>query len=106
MPCDEIILNNIEIKAANLDLLTKALEYLIDQGKAPRYWDGGYRAREQAEQIIKRGFVRLPAGQEQLADLIKQEYSRQAIQAAARKFNWRLQEKPGAGNKMTATKRV
>ena len=106
MPCDEIILNKVEIKVANLDLLTKALESLIDQGKAPRYWDGGYRAREQAEQIIKRGFVRLPAGQEHLADLIKQEYSRQAVQAAARKFNWRIQENSRAKNKLTATKRV
>ena len=104
MPCNQIILNNVEIQVADFDLLTKALETLIEQGQAPRYWDGGYRAREQAEQIIKRGFIRLPAGKEQLADLIKQEYSRQAVQATARKMNWRITQK--SPQKLVATRRA
>ena len=104
MPCNQIILNNIEIKAVDLDLLTKALEILIEQGIAPRYWDGGYQAKEQAEQIIKRGFIRLPKGQEFLADKIKVEYSRQAIQATARKMNWRITQK--SPQKLVATRRA
>lgn len=106
MPCNTVVLNEVEIKVANLDLLTEALEVLIKQGIMPRYWYGGYPAKAQAEQIMKRGFVRLPIGYEHLADRIKQEYSRQAIASAARKFNWRLQESPKNRNKMTATRRA
>ena len=104
MPCDQIILCKIEISAANLDLLTAALETLIGQGILPRYRLGGERAREQAARIIRQGFISLPAGQEYLADKIKSEYSRQSVQAAARKFGWRLQEK--TPQKLTVTRRV
>lgn len=104
MPCNQIILNKIEISVANLDMLTKALETLIEQGIIPRYRLGGERAREQATRIITQGFVSLPAGQEHLADRIKQEYSRQAVQAAALKFNWRMRE--GRQGHLTVTRRA
>lgn len=73
------------------------------KGLAPRYWDGGYRARDQAAQIIKRGFVRLPVGQEYLADKIKQEYSRQAVRTAARKIGWQVKQK--SPQKLTISRR-
>lgn len=92
MPCNQIILNKIEISATNLDLLTKALEILIERGTLP-YRSGGENTRQQAARIIKQGFISLPVGQDYLADYIKREYSRQAVQAAARKFNWQIQEK-------------
>ena len=104
MPCDQIILNKIEISATNLDLLTLALETLIEQRILPRYGIGAARVSELAARIIRQGFVSLPAGQEHLADRIKQEYSRQAVQAAARKFGWRLQEK--TPQKLVVTRRV
>lgn len=104
MPCNQVILNKVEISVANLDLLTKALESLIEQGVIPRYRLGGERAREQAERIIKEKGIRLPAGQEYLADKIKQEYSRQAIQAAARKLSWRITQK--SPQKLVAMRRV
>jgi len=102
MPCDSIVLNNIEISVANEELLTKALAEV-------------YRVSEDnvaalARKIISQGFIRLPAGkllisQEGIADRIKQEYSRQAILQAARKNNWRLQENP-RNKKMLATRRA
>ena len=102
MPCDQIILNKVEIKAADAELLSRTLQSLIEQGvlrsvlaRQPRLW---------AELIIKQGFVNLPAGQEYLADKIKQEYSRQVVQAAARKFGWRVQQK--AQQKLVVTRRV
>ena len=102
MPCDQIVLCNIEIAATNADLLTLALETLIEQGKWAR--SNRESVRQEAERIIRRGFVSLPAGQEHLADRIKQEYSRQAVQAAARKFGWRIQQK--TPQKLTVTRRV
>lgn len=84
MPCDQIILNKVEISVANLDLLTKALETLIEQGVIPRYRLGGGDAKQQAARIKREGFISLPTGQEHLADRIKQEYARQVVQAAAR----------------------
>ena len=104
MPCDQIVLCKIEIAAVNADLLTLALETLIAQGFLPRYGLGVGRVSELAARIIKQGFVSLPVGQEHLADRIKQEYSRQAVQAAARKFGWRVQEK--TPQKLVATRRV
>ena len=104
MPCNQIILNKIEISVANPDVLTRALETLIEQGVLPRYRLGGERAHEQALRIIKQGFVSLPKGQEYLADRIKREYAHQAIRVAGRKFNWRItQQTP---QKMTATRRT
>ena len=105
MPCDEIILNKIEIRAANVEMLADAIAALpeVDRQVLVRSANTMSMLRI-AERIINSGFVFVPAGQEFLADKIKQEYSRQAIRYAARKFNWRLQEKPG--NKMTAIKRV
>ena len=104
MPCDQIILCKIEISAANGDLLTLALETLIEQGILPRYRLGGERAREQAARIIRRGFVSLSAGQEHLADRIKQEYSRQVVLAASRKLGWRVYQK--TPQKLAVTRRV
>ena len=104
MPCDQIILCKLEIGATNVDLLTLALETLIEQGILPRYRLGGERAQEQAARIIRQGFVSLSAGQEYLADRIKQEYSRQAIQAAARKFNWHVYRK--TPQKLAVARRV
>ena len=104
MPCNQIILNRVKIEAANLDLLTAALETLIEQGILPRYGLGGERAREQAARIIRQGFVSLPAGQEYLADKIKSEYSRQAVQSAARKFGWRVYQK--TPQKLAVARRV
>ena len=104
MPCDQIVLCKIEIAATNADLLTLALETLIEQGILPRYQRGGDRAQEQAARIIKQGFVSLPAGQQHLADQIKSEYSRQAVQAAARKFGWRVYQK--SPQKLAVTRRI
>lgn len=83
MPCNQIILNKIELSAANLGLLTKALELV-------RYGAGSTIAKEEARRIIAQGFISLPESQEYLADKIRQEYSRQAIQLATRKFNWQV----------------
>lgn len=107
MPCDQVILNKVEIRAANVEMLADAIAALpeIDRLALVRAANTMSMLRI-AERIINSGFVFVPVGQEFLADKIKQEYSRQAIQAAARKFNWRLQEKPGTKNKMTATKRA
>ena len=102
MPCDQIILNRVKIEAANLDLLTLALETLVAQGKWAR--SNRESVRQEVERIIRQGFVSLPAGQEHLADRIKQEYSRQAVMAASRKFGWRVQEK--TPQKLTVTRRV
>lgn len=97
MPCNQIILNKVELSAANLDLLTKALEIV-------RYAPGTTIAKEEAKRIIANGFISLPAGQEHLADKIRQEYSRQAIQLATRKFNWHLIQK--TSQKFTAKRRT
>ena len=107
MPCDEIILNKIEIRAANVEMLADAIAALpeVDRQVLVRSANTMSMLRL-AERIINSGFVFVPAGQEFLADKVKQEYSRQAVQAAARKFNWRIQENPRAKNKLTATKRV
>ena len=104
MPCDQIILNKVEIKAANLTLLTAAIESLVAKVELRLVLLRVFSERELAEQIIKQGFIRLPAGQEYLADKIKQEYSRQVVQAAARKFGWRVQQK--AQQKLVVTRRV
>jgi hypothetical protein len=105
MPCDEIILNTVEIKAANVEMLADAIAALPEADRQVLVKSANSMSMLRiAERIVNSGAIPVPAGQEFLADKIKQEYSRQAIQAAARKFNWRLQEKPG--NKMTATKRV
>lgn len=104
MPCNKIITNLVEIQAANLELLTKALETLIEQGVIPRYRLGGERVKEQAERIIRQGAIRLPAGQEYQADLIKREYSRQAVLAASRKLGWQVKQK--TPQKLTVTRRA
>ena len=102
MPCDQVILCKIEIAATNADLLTLALETLIEQKKWAR--SRSETIRQQAERIIKQGFISLSAGQEYIADEIKREYSRQAIQAAARKFNWRVYQK--TPQKLAVARRV
>ena len=104
MPCDQIVLCKIEITATNADLLTAALETLIAR-KELRLWDlNAESAAQLAGRIQASGFIRVVSGKESLADRIKQEYSRQAVQAAARKFGWRVQEK--TPQKLTVTRRV
>lgn len=107
MPCNQIITSAIEIRATNIDLLARAIGALpeTEQLVLMRAVQIG-SVLGLAQEIRRAGVILVPAGQEYLADRIKQEYSRQAIQSAARKFNWRLQENPRAKNKMTATRRT
>lgn len=107
MPCNQVVTSTVEIRAANVDLLAHAIGALPETEqlvlmRAVRIGSVNGLAQE----IRRAGVIFVPAGQEHLADKIKQEYSRQAIQAAARKFNWRLQGNPRAKNKMTAARRA
>lgn len=107
MPCNTIVLNKVEIRVANRLLLPHAIGALPERDQLVlmrAYGVGSIFLL--ADQIVSEGFVRVPVGQEYLADRIKQEYSRQAIRSAARKFNWRVQENPRQKNKLTATRRV
>lgn len=111
MPCNQVILNEVEIRVANVDLLARAIGALAENEqlilmRAVRIGTVNGLAQE----IRRVGVILVPAGQEYLADRIKQEYSRQAIQVSARKFNWRLQESPRVATflryKLTATRRA
>ena len=102
MPCDQIVLCRIEIAATNADLLTLALESLIENRKWAR--SRSETIRQQAERIIKQGFISLSAGQEYIADEIKREYSRQVVLAASRKLGWRVYQK--TPQKLAVTRRV
>lgn len=106
MPCNQVILNKVEIKVVNLYLLTVAIESLVDDRVIQLSQHQVSTERELAERIVSEGFIRVPVGKEFLADRIRQEYSRQAIWSAARKFNWRIQANLHDKNKLTATRRA
>ena len=104
MPCDQVILNKVEITTANLTLLYNALAELISRGELSLRNLQAADVVSAADRIIREGQVSVRPGQEYLADKIKQEYSRQVVQAAARKFGWRVQQK--AQQKLVVTRRV
>lgn len=107
MPCNTVQRNNIEIKALDVDMLAKTLDSLLDKCDIPvSFLNQFYGKRDikgVAEAIIKAGSVSVRPGDEYIADLIKQEYSRQVVASAAKRFGWRIQEK--TKQKLVVTRR-
>lgn len=89
MPCNTIVLNNVELKAADRDLLKKAIEALgwriLSESKSEiRLNAGGVSV------AIREGVMQVPQGQEALADRLKVSYSTEAVKTAANRFRWQL----------------
>jgi len=104
MPCDQIILNEVEFQAADRDLLKKALEEL-GMTILRTAQDGTivFRTRNWTNGRITNDRIVIDQREAGLVDKIKQGYSTQVVKAAARRFNWNV--KQTAPNKLQITRR-
>ncbi len=104
MPCYEERKITLKFEAANLDLLTKALESM------------GYSVKRQGERLaffgdegsgtFQAGTITATSTMEEKLGGLKQAYSREVVKFAARKFGWNVKAQPGNANKMVVTRRT
>lgn len=91
MPCDSIVLNQVELELANEELLMTALENMTES-KVVKYGNvitfnyGGNSYRIDNKKLI------CPKGYEGTADLIKQAYSKEVVTRAAKRFGWNMKQ--------------
>lgn len=90
MPCDSIITNTVNLEnVKNVDLLEKALRAL--DKNAQRTADGRFIFRVNGTTIvIQNGKATSQLATQKLGavlDLVKQEYSKEAVKYAAKRFN-------------------
>jgi hypothetical protein len=94
MPCDSVILNRVDLKLVDKELLLAALKAMgiayseasgvirfSYQGAAYELRDGVLTGRNVSQQKVG-----------QTADAIRRSYSKQAIKKAANRFGWNVQE--------------
>lgn len=92
MPCDQIILNRVELPKMNEALLKKALVAL----KANGIWQTGgvtYFTLDGVSCQISNGKLVVPEGSEHLADKLKRAYSSEVVQYTAKRNGWTLTKK-------------
>ena len=93
---------SVEFKAANHDLLEKAiteLGYRVTSNTANEiifYANGTYVS-------VGGGKIRLDKGMEHIIDQLKREYTKQAVKKAASRYGWASKET--AQGKLTLTRR-
>lgn len=103
MPCDSIVINNIDFEAAknHIDLLAesmRALGYTVTKvGNTLSFYGSGFSG------TYSSGKFRVQEGFESRVDAIKQSFGKTVVRAAAKKFGWTVSEKNG---KMQMRKRV
>lgn len=93
MPCDSVITNRVDLKnVGNRELLEKALATFEGYQKVR---DGWYRftfSRRTVEVKDGEASSTLPTQQLGAAlDLVKQQYSKQAVKLAAKRFGWSVE---------------
>lgn len=102
MPCYQVITQSVELKAANLDLLTRAIEGLGHQvsrvGDTLSFFVDGYRV------TVQGGRIELPTGRAAIVDHIKRAYSSEVLKTAAARFGWSHQV--SGVNKVALTRRA
>ena len=104
MPCDSIILCQVELKLADKDLLFKALSNLasnvvvINDNILHFYYKGVNCA-------INNGKLICPQGYESIADDVKRAYSKECLIKATTKFGWQLKPNVKNPNKFQVIKR-
>ena len=90
MPCDSIVYNTLELKAADRALLIAALKELgftvADYPILTAY-------RNELTVNISNGQIRVRAGYESVVPEIRAAYSRQVVKSAAAKFGHALTQK-------------
>lgn len=87
MPCDSIILNQVNLELANMDVLMSALEQMT-KTKVVSYGTTIAFNYEGQSYRITNGKLICPQGYESTADKIKQAYSKECITRAAKRFGW------------------
>lgn len=105
MPCDSILLNKIELGAANTVLLVQGMQSLgfTVQSYGPTGLIFWRESEPGVKMYVRDGKVEVPAGRESLADDIKRAYSKEVLKVASKKFGFALV--PGKENKFTLSRR-
>lgn len=89
MPCDSIILNQVNLELANPEILMSALEQMT-KSKVTMYGTTiSFTYEGQSYRITNKKLI-CPQGYESTADKIKQAYSRECVIRAAKKFKWNI----------------
>jgi hypothetical protein len=91
MPCDQVILNQIELGKMNDALLRKALEALGARGLSVGSGAAWFILDGVRCQIVG-GKLQVPEGSEHLADKLKVAYSRETVKYTAKRNGWTLKE--------------
>lgn len=97
MPCDSVILNSVNLELADKDILASAIENM-----------GGRMIGNRI--MVPNGSFQLSGGKltgdertvGETADKIKQAYSRETVNRAARRYGWQQKQ---VGNKIVLTRR-
>jgi len=104
MPCDSIVLNEIEFQATDRELLKKALEELgINVLRTLRDGTIVFRTQSWSNGRITNDKIIIDEREADIVDKIKQRYSMQVVKAAAKRFNWNV--KQTSPNKLQITRR-
>lgn len=86
MPCDQVLLNSVDLGKMNGELLKRALEALGAYGSAHRFTLQGVSCR------ISDGKLIVPEGSEHLADTLKRVYSAEVVKYTARRNGWAIKQ--------------
>jgi len=93
MPCNTVQRNSVELACSNSDILLKALTALqLSPQMNSMTGEIRFYSKEGNICTIRNGKVVVRAGQEYIADEIKQAYSREVVKAAAVRFRWDLKQ--------------
>jgi hypothetical protein len=87
MPCDSIILNRVELKVANHDVLADALKAMGARDVTVGVNVVTFRL-DGASYAIRQGKLEGRGNVGAVADRIKRAYGKQCVTAAARRFGW------------------
>ena len=106
MPCDSIILNQVDLNLVNRELLIDALKGMKGVRNVQVYSDEIYFNAHGVDYSIANGKLTCPEGKEGMADTVKQAYSREAVKLAAEQYAFLLEvdEEDSTGNSMVMTK--
>src|SRR5579872_3499371 len=91
MPCDSIVLNQVELELANEELLMDALEKMTNS-KVAKYGNVISFTYEGNSYRIDNKKLICPKGYEKTADLIKQAYSKEVLTKAVKRFGWNMKQ--------------
>ena len=89
MPCDSIILNQVNLELANIEILMTALENMTKNKVVSYGTTISFTYEGQSYRITNKKLI-CPQGYESTADKIKQAYSKECLVRAAKKFNWNI----------------